>query len=85
MVRRPWQDLDAPGQSCHWWQDLDGRRIHAMGILILSLAIAFLVLGLERNARRTRRQLPTVWRGTQLHEGRDRDTERLLDELRSHA
>jgi hypothetical protein len=85
MVRRPWQDLDAQGPFCHWGQNLDERMLHAMGIPILSLAIAFLVLGLERNARRARRQLPIVLGGTAPHERRDRDTERLLDELRSQA
>jgi hypothetical protein len=85
MVRRPWQDLDALGRFCHWWQDLDERRINAMGILILTLVIASLVLGLERNARRARRRLPAVPAWPQPHERRDRDAERLLDELRSHA
>lgn len=67
---------------CHSWQDLYGRSIYAMGILILLLVIAFLVLGLERNARRARRGLPAVPARTPSYDHRDRDTERLLDDLR---
>ncbi|WP_161789778.1 hypothetical protein [Streptacidiphilus neutrinimicus] len=56
-----------------------------MGLLLLALVIALLVLGLERNARRTRRQTPTLPGTAQPHERRDRDAERLLDELRAQA
>ncbi|WP_165845345.1 hypothetical protein [Streptacidiphilus pinicola] len=54
-----------------------------MGLLILTLVIAVLVLGLERNARRARRTLPAVPLRTPAADHRDRDIERLLDELRS--
>ncbi|WP_160311621.1 hypothetical protein [Streptacidiphilus melanogenes] len=56
-----------------------------MGLLTLALVIALLVLGLERNARRARRRPPVTPGGTQPHERRDRDAERLLDELRSRG
>jgi hypothetical protein len=56
-----------------------------MGILILTLVLVLLVLGLERNARRTRCGLPAAPAWTQPHERRDRDAERLLAELRSHG
>ncbi|WP_160311121.1 hypothetical protein [Streptacidiphilus anmyonensis] len=56
-----------------------------MGILTLALLLALVVLGLERNARRARRRPPTASGTTQPHERRDRDAERLLDELRSRG
>jgi hypothetical protein len=56
-----------------------------MSLLILAAALALLVLGLERNARRARRQLPTASAWSAPHERRDRDAERLLDELRSRG
>jgi hypothetical protein len=54
-----------------------------MGILILSVFIALLVLGLERNARLHRRQLPTGSAWPTPDESRDRDAERVRDELRA--
>ncbi|SEM04673.1 hypothetical protein [Streptacidiphilus jiangxiensis] len=56
-----------------------------MGILILVVFIALLVLGLERNARLRSRQLPTGSAWSTPHEARDRDTERVRDELRARA
>jgi hypothetical protein len=41
-----WLDLDGPWQTCHWWQVLDERRIAAMFILILILALSASVIAL---------------------------------------
>ncbi|MEY9876424.1 hypothetical protein ABH931_005934 [Streptacidiphilus sp. MAP12-33] len=59
-----------------------------MGILILLIVVAVLVLGLERNARLTRRQPPSRSAGSAWPasaDRRDRDAERLLDELRARG
>ncbi|MFC5910745.1 hypothetical protein [Streptacidiphilus monticola] len=51
-----------------------------MGILVLAALILLVVVGLERNARRTRRQLPAAASRFGFVEVTDRDTERVLAE-----
>jgi len=42
-MAREWQEINAPGQSCHWWRDLSYPIITAMTEVIVLLALAVLL------------------------------------------
>ncbi|MEY9846621.1 hypothetical protein [Streptacidiphilus sp. MAP5-3] len=56
-----------------------------MEILILLAAMALVLLGLERNSRRARRGFPVAASTFTTDDHRDRDAERVRDELRART
>ncbi|MBF9069579.1 hypothetical protein [Streptacidiphilus fuscans] len=56
-----------------------------MEILIPLGTMALVLLGLERNARRARRGFPVATSTFTAHDHRDRDAERVRDELRART
>jgi hypothetical protein len=42
-VRQVWQEINGAWHSCHWWLDLDGRRLSAMEAIVILLAVLAIV------------------------------------------
>jgi hypothetical protein len=42
-VRDVWQKINEAWHSCHWWPDLDGRRISAMTAIVILIALLAIV------------------------------------------
>ena len=40
-----WQDFNESGLSCHWWHDLDERKLTAMMVLVLMLIFILAMWG----------------------------------------
>jgi hypothetical protein len=41
-MAQQWQEIDAPWQVCHSWQDQNERRITAMALLMIIVAVSIL-------------------------------------------
>jgi hypothetical protein len=42
-VRQVWQKINGAWRSCHWWPDLDERRLSAMEAIVILLAVLAIV------------------------------------------
>jgi hypothetical protein len=75
-----WQDFDEQGQICHWWQELDERKLYDMDIIIALVIVGLIAWGLERNRRHDSQPRGRLAGTTDIV---DRDRDRFLSDIRA--